>query len=443
MVTCVTYALVTCVPTNERTIPAHKYVLAVSSPVFFAMFYGDLAERSDTIDITDCDPDIFLHLLRFMYCDETNFPDVDVAVKILYLADKYDIPSLANECVAFLDVKMAPVNAFDIVPHARRLNNKNLESICWELIDYNAEVIVADDSFMDIKQDLLLEFLERSSLCIDETSLFEAVNGWAARRCEEAGTNVNGENKRAVLGEDLLKHFRFSLMSPGEFSNTVLPTEILLTSEVIDVFKQFTSVNIPGGYKFSKSPRKASDQHLPREYVTTGDVYGIGLTYSYHRGCPTLCCKSGLLRLAVNRDVMLCGVHIFIAPSAKVQRKSVSITLSITQQSQKIREIKDQEFALTVDGPAYKSVCVIFNRPVPLLSNYCYTIETKTDFTYDRSSYVWSESLTQQSTSSTPRSSPDKEDIVSKCTFGNAGICPKGQCVGEIMQLTFIDRKPH
>ena len=29
-------------------IPAHKYVLAVSSPVFFTMFYGDLDESGDS-----------------------------------------------------------------------------------------------------------------------------------------------------------------------------------------------------------------------------------------------------------------------------------------------------------------------------------------------------------------------------------------------------------
>ena len=67
-------------PDTKRTIPAHKYVLAISSPVFFAMFYGDLAESRDTINITDCDPDIFLHFLRFICCDEANFQDVGCVI---------------------------------------------------------------------------------------------------------------------------------------------------------------------------------------------------------------------------------------------------------------------------------------------------------------------------------------------------------------------------
>ena len=36
-------------------IPAHKFVLAISSPVFYAMFYGEMAETADTIQLPDCD----------------------------------------------------------------------------------------------------------------------------------------------------------------------------------------------------------------------------------------------------------------------------------------------------------------------------------------------------------------------------------------------------
>lgn len=90
-------------PNTETTIPAHKYVLAVSSPVFLAVFFGDLAESSDAIDITECDPDIFLRFLRFIYCDEANFEGIDCAVKLWHLADEYDVPSLAKECEEFLN----------------------------------------------------------------------------------------------------------------------------------------------------------------------------------------------------------------------------------------------------------------------------------------------------------------------------------------------------
>ena len=46
-----------------KIIPEHKYVLAVGSPVFYAISYGSMAEERDIIDITDSDPDSFLHFL--------------------------------------------------------------------------------------------------------------------------------------------------------------------------------------------------------------------------------------------------------------------------------------------------------------------------------------------------------------------------------------------
>jgi len=41
-----------------------QYVLAVGSSVFYAMFYGDLAEVKSEIHIPDVDPAAFLILLK-------------------------------------------------------------------------------------------------------------------------------------------------------------------------------------------------------------------------------------------------------------------------------------------------------------------------------------------------------------------------------------------
>ena len=72
----------------------------------------------------------------------------------------------------FIDGIMDPVNAFDVIPYARQFNDQEVETACWEVNDYNAKAIVADDSFLDIKQELLLSFLKRSSVCIDEATLY-------------------------------------------------------------------------------------------------------------------------------------------------------------------------------------------------------------------------------------------------------------------------------
>ena len=49
-----------------RRIPAHKYMLAAGSPVFYAMFYGALAEDKKEIAIPDVEPQAFLNLLKWV-----------------------------------------------------------------------------------------------------------------------------------------------------------------------------------------------------------------------------------------------------------------------------------------------------------------------------------------------------------------------------------------
>ena len=77
---------------SKKVIPAHKFVLSISSPVFEAMFYGELAETKDSIELPDCEYKSLLELFRFMYSDEVNLSGSNV-MGVLYLAKKYMVPS--------------------------------------------------------------------------------------------------------------------------------------------------------------------------------------------------------------------------------------------------------------------------------------------------------------------------------------------------------------
>ena len=439
---------------SNSMIPAHKYVLAISSPVFFTMFYGGLAETSDTINITDCDSDVFLRFLRFIYCEEANFEDMKCAIDVWHLADKYDVPSLAKECLEYLDGNMDPVDAFDLLTYARRFNNEFLEQTCWEVIDYNAEAIVADESFLDVQHAFLLSFVKRSSARIKELSLFQALDRWATKKCEEASTNVDGEHKRRFLGEDMIKQFRFSLMSPKEFADEVEPSGVLQANEVLDVFKQFTSVSIPGGFKFPTSPRKKPNETMPQ----TCDLGNI--RHGSH--ATPVSRKTGVLTFAVTKDVLLSGVKIVTDKG----REYCRVSLAIAHGDKQVRRIKDHNFICNYHSiGSYGEIDVVFNRPFALAKNTCYTIKTNTDttnnldsgFVYQMSGFSNSGFLPMLSSSiigptrfgSTPSLDTNKSNnvnpIISFSYFGNCDKnCPEHSAVGgEITKLVFVnDNEP-
>jgi len=50
--------------TGKKVIPAHRFLLVIASPVFFAMFCGSLAaETSKNIHLPDCDYEGMLEFL--------------------------------------------------------------------------------------------------------------------------------------------------------------------------------------------------------------------------------------------------------------------------------------------------------------------------------------------------------------------------------------------
>ena len=63
---------------NQQVIPAHKFVLSIGSPVFEAMFYGELAETRDSIELPDCEYESLLEFFRYMYSDEVNLSGSNV-----------------------------------------------------------------------------------------------------------------------------------------------------------------------------------------------------------------------------------------------------------------------------------------------------------------------------------------------------------------------------
>ena len=82
---------------SKQVIPAHKLVLSISSPVFEAMFYGELPETKHSIELPDCEYESLLELFRYIYSDEVALNGSNV-MRVLYLAKKYMVPSLAQEC---------------------------------------------------------------------------------------------------------------------------------------------------------------------------------------------------------------------------------------------------------------------------------------------------------------------------------------------------------
>ena len=171
---------------RRQVIPAHKFVLSIGSPVFEIMFYGELSETRDSIELPDCEYESLLEMFRYMYSDEVNLSGNNV-MGVLYLAKKYMVPSLAEKCTEFLQDNLDSSNVFIILPMAERYDEKNLVDRCWKVIDEETEAVVKSDEFATIERSLLEAVVARATLSIGEVDLFQAVDLWATKQCEKQG----------------------------------------------------------------------------------------------------------------------------------------------------------------------------------------------------------------------------------------------------------------
>ena len=226
---------------SKMAIPAHKFVLSISSPVFFVMFCGEMAEKSDTIELPDCEYEGVLEMLRYLYSEEVKLNESNV-MQVFYVAKKYILPSLVDECIDFLQNNLDLANVFCVLSHAQQYDAKSLVSRCWEVIDRETEEAVKSEEFATIERSLLEAVVKRDSLTISEVELFKAVDLWATKECERQGLAADGKVKRMILGEQIVKGIRFPVMEEIEFVSIVLDSKILTQEELCDLMKNFKGV---------------------------------------------------------------------------------------------------------------------------------------------------------------------------------------------------------
>ena len=348
---------------ETKVIPAHKFVLAITSPVFYAMFYGKMADTTDTIELPDCEYESLLELFRFIYSDEENLTGSNVT-RVLYLAKKYMVPSLADKCSAYLGDNLEASNVFSILPHAQKFEDKDLEERCWEVIEMHTEEAVTSDEFVTLERSLVESVVKRERLSVKEVELFKAVDRWATKESEKQGITPDGDVKRKIIGEEVVKAIRFPLMSQKAFISVVPDCNVLTTKEIVDMVKHYNKV-LTSPLQFSAAPRikpiTTYECHRFQKLRKPDD------SWQYTRGKPDRLC------FTVDKDIRLSGVKHFgregCSYTVRLEVKDTTNDLIFVDHSGSYSsEVKYH------DGNKYYGFDVLFDRPVCLKRNNCYEI---------------------------------------------------------------------
>ena len=190
-------------------LPAHKVVLAASSPVLKASFMSELTGGDEfKVDLPELIPEkkIIEELLNYVYTREAEISEEN-AEELFVLADYFDIPSLKECCAEFLMINLKPLNCLAIQIFAERYHHQELheaatEYICNHLGDiWKTEEFLSSD-FEDVKALICGERLDIKTQRGEE-EVFDGIRAWVMRETET----------REHCFAELFSHLRLSAMS--------------------------------------------------------------------------------------------------------------------------------------------------------------------------------------------------------------------------------------
>lgn len=125
---------------GQRQIPAHSFLLAVSSPIFYARVVGRAAGCSGALAsavrtqgplqiFLEYDFECFFEFLRYLYTDEAVLTLHNI-IGMMALAEDFKAGGLAERCITFLRASVLPETALKILRLSELLTCKSVVS-CW------------------------------------------------------------------------------------------------------------------------------------------------------------------------------------------------------------------------------------------------------------------------------------------------------------------------
>uniref|UniRef100_A0A1B0DD34 Uncharacterized protein n=1 Tax=Phlebotomus papatasi TaxID=29031 RepID=A0A1B0DD34_PHLPP len=257
-------------PPHQEVIPGHKLILAMASPVFEAMFFGGLAEKSDPIPICDVQPEAFKALLEYIYMDSIKINTVDKACELCYAAKKYMLPYVVEQCTRFLWADLKPSNVCRAYEFARLFEEHRLMMTCMEMICTRTMEVIKDTSFEEVEISTIHTILDQEFLSVDsELSLYFALSRYSEKhtaqgessssRATPESSSGGSANVRTFDIREALKKIRFLTLTPQQFAEGPGRSTLLTQTEAFAILMNISSPNsvcpMPEGFSTSRVSR--------------------------------------------------------------------------------------------------------------------------------------------------------------------------------------------
>lgn len=151
---------------KEDRIMAHRGILSKRCDYFQRMFASGMQETVDKeVEVKDAEPEVFRGLLHYLYSGAPPRNLAEISLKLLVMADKYDVEGLKEMAESHVSANLNSDNAVETLLVADCLNNESLKSRARSVFrgTFDAAMRSSEsEEMLKSRPDLLLELLSHA-----------------------------------------------------------------------------------------------------------------------------------------------------------------------------------------------------------------------------------------------------------------------------------------
>lgn len=234
-----THSDVTLVVGREgKQFKVHRLILAMRSPVFEDLLVLNPVSKSGVLPLRDDSPWAFYWLLDHIYTDKREIDNMELALQILGLADKYMVASAYDTSIRYLQTVVKRNNVLKIYKFLVHLfaDNDSLRSLCKGVFLDNGNAVLVSPALMDLTPEAMSQLLKEPLTITSETVIFNALVKWGQAQLKLQGKPSTPSDLRKEIIQ-FLPLIRFYTMTSDEFVQHVLTTDVLTPDESVYMLK--------------------------------------------------------------------------------------------------------------------------------------------------------------------------------------------------------------
>ena len=261
---------------DDRELPVHKNVLASISPFFKNIFSRITRPEDSKITLRNLTGQIMDDILHFSYTGEVCIHDGNVR-QLVATANFLQLQSLKDMGITYLENKLSPANAVEILLIADKHSCQSLIQSTEKMISDNFVVVSKTEGFKKLKFEMLYQFIKSEDIRVmKEEEVYEAVIFWV-----KSGIGDRREKEKQL--PDLLREVRFPLISPSYLNEVVKNEELFQYNKAcLNILNEANHFHSP-----YNTNRTVLEDKLTRPRKFMGVVWGIVIVGGLVNDKPT------------------------------------------------------------------------------------------------------------------------------------------------------------